>query len=104
MAPEVSECSGRRRIPYDAPKAVVWSLGVVLYAMLFAKFPENIRYRGTIYAKLASPESPINDDEKKHLLTESCHDILNKIFRERVGIREIKEHDFSQPLGKSVQL
>ncbi len=92
----------RNSPPYDASKAVVWSLGVVLFAMIFHSFPYNSPSQNDPkYVRLTSGrwvEDVIIRRDRQQFLTKSCLDLVTQIFRDRIGIRDVKGHDFSQPL------
>ncbi|XP_042452157.1 serine/threonine-protein kinase SAPK7-like [Zingiber officinale] len=76
---------------YDGKMADVWSCGVTLYTMLVGKFPFDGSGIADTYQNIVSANYPI-----PKLVTESCKDLLSRIFvvdpSKRITIAEIKKH------------
>lgn len=99
--------------PYSATPVDVWSLGVVLYVLLFKQFPFNSDSPDTLY-KQASSRDCINILFKQifnlfdfvdirsmlhtSLISEDARDLLFKIFvplvYKRISIPEILRHQY----------
>eukprot|EP01119_Soliformovum_irregulare_P018611 TRINITY_DN574_c0_g1_i1.p1 TRINITY_DN574_c0_g1~~TRINITY_DN574_c0_g1_i1.p1 ORF type:complete len:1038 (+),score=322.06 TRINITY_DN574_c0_g1_i1:3422-6535(+) len=89
-APEI--CSLKRNETYNGCAADVWSLGVVIYGLLFGRFPiPPSGYRDLNQGKDLDVEFPgdISADAKDLLQRMFCADATK-----RIGLNEIKNHDW----------
>lgn len=98
-----------RGIPYQPNSSDVWSIGVVLYAMVFGSLPyDDVTYQKLLKVRTFSPHVRIDDaalallPRRRHLLLKTIfiyggfppgdHDLLNiynKMFPERIKVRYI---------------
>jgi serine/threonine protein kinase len=87
VAPEVITGHG-----YGAP-VDVWSLGVVLYAMLRARLPFSETDHTLLLQQIMHDEPDFD-----FRMSNRCHDLLKRMFlkdpRERITLAEIKSHPF----------
>ena len=108
QSPEVFKCNKyyKKTIPnfyYDARKADVWSIGIVLFVLLFGEYPYKYaskKYDRNFRKILGGPntlEKWVTKNNKTHLLTLECLDLLKKILtfsKKRLTINEILIHPF----------
>uniref|UniRef100_A0A8C9HPP9 Protein kinase domain-containing protein n=1 Tax=Piliocolobus tephrosceles TaxID=591936 RepID=A0A8C9HPP9_9PRIM len=103
-APEVLGCNDNNG--YDSEKADVWSLGIILYAMLFGFLPYdneekdiNEAYQEILKSKLTYPKSKINkiSIHARNLLTK----MLNVNPYNRLSLDEVVKHEWLADTTKS---
>ncbi|KAK9915501.1 hypothetical protein WJX75_000010 [Coccomyxa subellipsoidea] len=88
MAPEIIYGSNR----YDAKMADIWSCGIILYAMLFGRYPFNARERD--YAKkIVRAQYVVPEDIP---VSSECVDLLTRVLvadpNARLSMEDIKMH------------
>lgn len=117
MAPQLTSPKRiKGEVTYDATKADVWAMGVLLCVMLLGKFPfEGSKLSGTALSdpmmQIWITQTKSNWRENPQLksvvraLSEECMDLLDKTFdfheESRITISTIKEHPwFTKPLSE----
>jgi serine/threonine protein kinase len=89
--------------PYIAPEVVrgekpgyeadIWSFGVVLYCAAVGQFPFYDSERAGLFEKIES-EEPVYPERMSGSLRDLIQKMLTKDPRERIGLGEIREHEF----------
>lgn len=97
VSPEILQ-----KVPYSGCKADVFSLGVILYSMLFSQLPFDFKERvhEVIYRNLPHPslKFPIRDEETKieFNVNELAKDLLTKMLepdpKKRICLEDIAKH------------
>lgn len=80
---------------YSGSKSDVWSLGIILYAMVFGKFPwpKDERKEYMEKNKCHPPLSFTNERKKiSNTLTDLLSKILETDFKKRISLDEVKAH------------
>jgi len=85
------------RLPYSPEKADVWSLGVILYVLLFVELPFDRKMR-VQFVQRRIPQHPdiiINEDE---LVPNEAWQLLRQMMevdpKKRIGMKQVLEHPF----------
>ena len=87
---------------YDAEAADVWTLGVILFLLVFQKYPFERRadandpfYHEAVLC--GAFRQWLDRNKLTHWVTESCFDLINRILRPeeyRITVPELLEHPF----------
>jgi len=88
--------------PYSGCLSDVWSLGIILFVLLFGQMPFNFKERyhalqhGQGHPELEFP----NEKEVPHRVSEAAKDLLSKMLvvdpRKRISMEEVQHHKFLQ--------
>ena len=96
MAPEIV---GSENYDYSVD---IWSLGILLYEMLFGHSPFKANDTNNIILNIKSHE--LNYDENNKKISNSCRDLIQKLLdmnpQKRLKIKDILEHPFIKKHSK----
>lgn len=86
----------RKTTGYDGFKSDIWSLGVILYAMVFAKFPWSKTDRTNfIKEKLSHPPFELREHQRKKIsakLSDLMFNMLETDPSKRISLEQIQGH------------
>ena len=96
MAPEIV---GSENYDYSVD---IWSLGILLYEMLFGHSPFKANNTNNIILNIKSHE--LNYDENNKKISNSCRDLIQKLLnmnpQKRLKIKDILEHPYIKKHSK----